>query len=174
MRNQRDLVLSRALIEGIVDRHGGIPDPMRIAEALRIAYEEASTEAEIPGLANAMWANLMEQDRTRRGPEPVSFGDITFRPADRLITSDTSGQQIELRKISAKIFYPLIALAPQVIAFERLTMFAWGYNDDGNSNNLRVQVNHIRNGLQKISSVTNVASVSKIGYHLVDQSTQRL
>lgn len=154
----RDIVLSRALIEGILKRNGGAVPTPNLGRMIRESLVEAAKELGIEDLERYLGIN-----------ETHGYGKFTYNTHSRLFLSSHDNRGVLFDPREGKIFSHIFREAPRVVPYDTL-YDALGENST--DEHVRVCVHRVRKKLQFFPDAA-IENVTKVGYRFQDLSLTR-
>ncbi len=106
-----------------------------------------------------------QSDPYKQPASLVQAGDLLLDVQSHEVTYN--GEPVQLTRLEFRILYMLALNEARIIPYSRLTEYAWGYYDEGNSNLLKTHICHIREKLGlPPNSKGGIRAVLGVGYSL--------
>lgn len=108
----------------------------------------------------------LRKDTSVKNKDYIEFGDIKLNIKSSYVSSNKTGEQIELIHKEFQILELLINNKNQIVSKEIIYDNIWGVDNDSISNNLEAYISFIRKKLKSIGSKVNIKALRGIGYRL--------
>ena len=108
----------------------------------------------------------LRKDTSVKNKDYIEFGDIKLNIKSSYVSSNITGEQIELIHKEFQILELLINNKNQIVSKETIYDNIWGIDNDSISNNLEAYISFIRKKLKSIGSKVNIKALRGIGYRL--------
>jgi len=108
----------------------------------------------------------LRKDTSVKNKDYIEFGDIKLNIKSSYVSSNITGEQIELIHKEFQILELLINNKNQIVSKEIIYDNIWGIDNDSISNNLEAYISFIRKKLKSIGSKVNIKALRGIGYRL--------
>ena len=108
----------------------------------------------------------LRKDTSVKNKDYIEFGDIKLNIKSSYVSSNITGEQIELILKEFQILELLINNKNQIVSKEIIYDNIWGIDNDSISNNLEAYISFIRKKLKSIGSKVNIKALRGIGYRL--------
>lgn len=108
----------------------------------------------------------LRKDTSVKNKDYIEFGDIKLNIKSSYVSSNKTGEQIELIHKEFQILELLINNKNQIVSKEIIYDNIWGIDNDSISNNLEAYISFIRKKLKSIGSKVNIKALRGIGYRL--------
>ena len=108
----------------------------------------------------------LRKDTSVKNKDYIEFGDIKLNIKSSYVSSNITGERIELIHKEFQILELLINNKNQIVSKEIIYDNIWGIDNDSISNNLEAYISFIRKKLKSIGSKVNIKALRGIGYRL--------
>ena len=108
----------------------------------------------------------LRKETSVKNKDYIEFGDIKLNIKSSYVSSNITGERIELIHKEFQILELLINNKNQIVSKEIIYDNIWGIDNDSMSNNLEAYISFIRKKLKSIGSKVNIKALRGIGYRL--------
>ena len=108
----------------------------------------------------------LRKDTSVKNKDYIEFGDIKLNIKSSYVSSNITGERIELIHKEFQILELLINNKNQIVSKEIIYDNIWGIDNDSISNNLEAYISFIRKKLKSIGSKVNIKALRGVGYRL--------